>query len=302
MPPSPHPVAIVAKRNSLHHTGVFSQTPRKSANKMLELKPRPTFDPPRARTAAEKQPRRLLLALIILMVALGVVVINDRQFWFGTQNANLEPDEPSTVAHKPATPAPAAKPVVVPKSPSAKKIAANAAQAAPTATPAVTTQRTVLPPLDIEVIAGDKHRTVRSGSNATKVELTNPAATRQPAPARNAAEREPLAATATSASATLPSYPALTQHASVQGSVVLQALISADGAVENLRILSGPAILATAAQQAVREWRFKPMLQDGRPVETKATITVNFTIKVGGNPEATTLAESRTDGLLIFTR
>jgi protein TonB len=60
----------------------------------------------------------------------------------------------------------------------------------------------------------------------------------------------------------------------------LQAVISADGVIQNLHVLSGPAILAAAAQQAVREWRFKPLLQNGQPVESKAKITVNFTIKV----------------------
>jgi hypothetical protein len=57
-------------------------------------------------------------------------------------------------------------------------------------------------------------------------------------------------------------------------------------------VLSGPAILASAAQQAVREWRFKPVLQNGSAVETKARITVNFTIKVADNT-GTTLAQSR---------
>ena len=53
-----------------------------------------------------------------------------------------------------------------------------------------------------------------------------------------------------------------------------------------------PPILAAAAQQAVREWRFKPVVQNGQAVETKAKITVNFNIKVAGNSE-TTIAESR---------
>jgi protein TonB len=66
----------------------------------------------------------------------------------------------------------------------------------------------------------------------------------------------------------------------VQGSVVLQAVVGTDGSIENLRVLSGPAVLATAAQQAVRQWRFKPYLQNGQPVETKARIIVNFTIRI----------------------
>lgn len=64
----------------------------------------------------------------------------------------------------------------------------------------------------------------------------------------------------------------------VQGSVVIQALIGADGDIQDLRVLSGPSILASAAQEAVRQWRFKPYLQNGQPVETQAKITVNFTI------------------------
>jgi len=64
----------------------------------------------------------------------------------------------------------------------------------------------------------------------------------------------------------------------VQGAVMLEALIGNDGIIQDLRVVSGPAILAEAARQAVKQWRFKPYLQDGQPVETQARITVNFTI------------------------
>jgi protein TonB len=64
----------------------------------------------------------------------------------------------------------------------------------------------------------------------------------------------------------------------VQGAVILQALISREGAIQELQIVSGPAILATAAREAVKQWRFKPYYQSGQPVETQARITVNFTI------------------------
>jgi protein TonB len=75
-------------------------------------------------------------------------------------------------------------------------------------------------------------------------------------------------------------YPLLGPRMKVQGSVVLQAVIGADGNIENLRVISGPAVLTAAAQQAVRQWRFKPYMQNGEPVETKATITVNFSIRI----------------------
>jgi TonB family protein len=168
----------------------------------------------------------------------------------------------------------------------------------------VATNRTVLPPLEIEVVAGDQHRTIHPGTNAAKVEITHSAAAAtQPnanlAPATNASEHEKMPVDGAEGQA---SYPLLAQHMNVQGSVVLQAVIGADGVVQNLHVVSGPAILASAAQQAVREWRFKPVLQNGQAVETKAKITVNFTIKIADGAANTTLAESRASDNLIITR
>jgi periplasmic protein TonB len=64
----------------------------------------------------------------------------------------------------------------------------------------------------------------------------------------------------------------------VQGAVILQALIGRGGNIQDLHILSGPAILSAAAREAVKHWRFKPYLQSGQAVETEARIIVNFTI------------------------
>jgi TonB family protein len=63
-----------------------------------------------------------------------------------------------------------------------------------------------------------------------------------------------------------------------QRAVVLEALIGRDGNIQALHVLSGPAILSAAAREAVKQWRFKPCLQSGQNVETKARIVVNFTI------------------------
>jgi protein TonB len=75
-----------------------------------------------------------------------------------------------------------------------------------------------------------------------------------------------------------PNYPMLARQMKVQGSVILQALIGRDGIIQNLRVVSGPHILASAAQDAVRQWHFKPHLEGSEAVETEAKITVNFTI------------------------
>jgi TonB family protein len=157
-----------------------------------------------------------------------------------------------------------------------EKFPASAAVANPT--PAAATRAT-LPPMSVEVIAGDAHHTLRPGSNAVKVEIPHASG-----PASNAAELERMS----SGVANQPdSYPMLAQRARVEGSVVLQALIGADGVIRDLRVLSGPSILTAAAQQAVRQWRFKPYLENGQPVETKAHITVSFTIKVSDNAKST---------------
>src|SRR5215471_13598271 len=253
---------------------------------MLELSSRRTANPQAAVAVGGQQTRRLLLALVLLLAALAAVLIKDRDFWFGDGSATVETYIPET-------------PATVQTHTSKKQVApAVVAQGRPEEAPAVTTNRTILPPLDVEVVAGGKHSNVRPGSNATKLEIATPGTKSAPQieAATNAAQHEPVA------EANRPSYPPLAQHMNVQGSVVLQALIGADGIIENLRVMSGPAILAPAAQQAVREWRFKPIMQNGHAVESKATITVNFAIKVADNSAKTTIAESRPEEILILTR
>ncbi len=75
-----------------------------------------------------------------------------------------------------------------------------------------------------------------------------------------------------------PNYPLLARQMKVQGSVILQALIGSDGIIQDLHVVSGPHILASAAEDAVRQWHFKPHFEGSEPVETQAKITVNFTI------------------------
>jgi protein TonB len=75
-----------------------------------------------------------------------------------------------------------------------------------------------------------------------------------------------------------PNYPMLARQMKVQGSVILQAMIGRDGIIQDLHVVSGPHILASAAEDAVRQWHFKPHFEGSEAVETQAKITVNFTI------------------------
>ncbi len=78
-----------------------------------------------------------------------------------------------------------------------------------------------------------------------------------------------------------PSYPPLARQARIQGTVILQAQISKDGNIMNLQLISGHPMLAPAAIEAVKQWKYKPYLLNGEPVEVETQVQVNFTLAGG---------------------
>lgn len=77
-----------------------------------------------------------------------------------------------------------------------------------------------------------------------------------------------------------PRYSELARRAAVQGAVIVEAVIDELGLVTNVRLIRGlPMQLDVAAMDAIRQWRFKPALLNGRPVKVYYTLTVNFTIQ-----------------------
>jgi protein TonB len=264
---------------------------------------------PPARNPEERKQRRMMVsALVLLLIALGLVLYRDRDFWFPETQEAEEVPAPQTLpaaTHSTQTaaaqPAPAAhkksrinkpgKAKAPAPAPAAESTSAQSASTEVSGAPmnAVTT-RTVLPPLEVEVVAGDVHRTVHPGTNSVRVDLQPGSAPQQlavpPATASaasvtsNAAERVQMSSdTAEVVSRPVkPDYPLLARQMKVQGSVILQALIGRDGLIQDLHVLSGPPILASAAQEAVKQWHFKPHYMGEEAVETQAKITVNFTI------------------------
>lgn len=77
----------------------------------------------------------------------------------------------------------------------------------------------------------------------------------------------------------IPQYPPIAHEAGVQGTVVLQATISKSGTIENLRVVSGPEMLRRAAINSVSQWRYRPYLLNGQPVEVETTVNVQFTLQ-----------------------
>lgn len=77
----------------------------------------------------------------------------------------------------------------------------------------------------------------------------------------------------------MPVYPVIARAAGISGTVMLAAIISKTGAIENLHVISGPLMLQQAALDAVRAWRYRPYLLDGQPVEVETTVSVIFTLQ-----------------------
>jgi TonB family protein len=239
-------------------------------------------------------------ALVLLLTCLAIVLYRDRNFWFpdaGQDVAQEALDGSSAIsAHKAAVEGKqdlsGTKKVVT-----RRKLTGH--QEEPTATivqntnpvPPTTVTRTVLPPLEVEVVAGGAHRTLRPGNNSLKVDLEpeQESESKLGIPSQketsaqittNAAERTTIVPEPSDvvAQTVQPGYPLLARQMKVQGSVILQALVGRDGLIQNIHVVSGPPILASAAQEAVKQWHFKPHYEGSEAVETQAKITVNFVI------------------------
>ncbi len=250
---------------------------------------------PRAPRSEGKQRRRMLLGLAVLLAAVVVLFIKDRQLWLSSgpvpeseiNSQSAAPPPPGPAPSLPATEvvAPAAAPAT-PKKRSAPRVSSTTDNTP--AGPVITaTDRAVLPPLEVEVVAGNQHQALAPSTSSVKVEM-QPASTAGAGQATAPAPSQPgnsdahvslsQSTTARVTRTVEPSYPLLAKQMKVQGAVVLQALIDKTGKIEDLHVVSGPTILAAAAREAVKQWHFKPYYQGNQAVETEARITVNFTI------------------------
>lgn len=239
----------------------------------------------------------MMIALTLLLITLGIVLYHDRDFWFpasaDAENQPLQTPAPAatTAASPRETPPQHARST---KREVARSIPVNdSAPVMESPAPPLTITRTVLPPLEVEVIAGSSHKTLHPGTNSVHVDL-QPDPSSQEAPEASVASIDVTAADVTKNAAeqtkispetadvvtqsVRPGYPMLARQMKVQGSVILEALIGRDGLIQDLHVISGPPILATAAREAVKQWHFKPHYEGAEAVETQAKITVNFTI------------------------
>jgi len=242
-------------------------------------------------TFAPTQRRLMSAALVLLLAALGVALYLERGFWFpDTEQASTS--APAALADPTSSAGHTAKSTKRTHSRGTPKLSKRDLAAGTVPTGAVpTTIRTVLPPLEVEVVASNSRRTIHPGTNSVLVDMERG----DVSPFSNAAtQASETAAGVTSDAAekvrvssdtadfithsVTPDYPMLARQMKVQGSVILEALIGRDGQIEDLHVVSGPPILANAAEEAVKQWHFKPHFQGAAAVEAQTKITVNFTI------------------------
>jgi TonB family protein len=246
---------------------------------------------------AEKQRRMMAAALGLLVIGLVGILYLERDFWFSheeeAQTQSAAADASAALASQKSVGASHKKK----HSRSRSNDATDAGDLGDGA--AVTASRTVLPPLQVEVIASNYRRTIHPASNSVLIDLRDGSASSRTMPAAaqsdaaqndstetaasvtsNAAERAEVSSETSSAvtHSVVPAYPTLARQMKVQGRVVLEAMIDRDGLIQALQVISGPPILAGAAQEAVKQWRFKPHFRGTEAVETQTKITVNFTI------------------------
>jgi protein TonB len=239
----------------------------------------------------QQRRRRMMAALLVLTAALILVLIKDWRVLSPPPPASAEIADSEVVPPPPTdktiAPPSRVQPATAALAPRKSPIQVHSKQS-PEPPVVITTSRAVLPPLEVEVVAGNQRHTVDAGTDSVSVRMQEglappPAAgTAQVADSTvsNATERVQLSPDTAQVldRRVEPAYPMLAKQMKVQGAVILEALIGKTGDIQDIQVLSGPAILSAAAREAVRQWRFKPHFEAGKPVDTEARITVNFTI------------------------
>jgi TonB family protein len=217
--------------------------------------------------------------LLILLLAGAAFFFRGRLSWF----AHVLTLEPTTVTENPSEVEKPQPPVPQPK----LKPRKLAEEERPSSVNSVINERVTRPVISVEVMyPGGQRRTIYPHDATINLDLGG-------SKPRTSPPAQPAAAATTAANATEqvsadspevlyrpvePAYPRLAEQMKIEGSVTLQVSIDKAGNIVGTQVLSGPAILAAAAQEAVRQWRFRPRYKNGAAIDTEAHVVVNFTI------------------------
>ena len=206
--------------------------------------------------AARRRRRQMHIALMLLLTALALVLVKDRQFWFGplltagSEAADQTASDSQSQRH------------VTPAKSRAKSNHAGVAVLASDAQATVSgevTQRAVLPPLAVEVIyGGGQRRTLQARDSSLNLDLQHnsyvapaPAGSGDPEPATGPLTRKAKSKVA-------PVYPDLARRMSITGTVKLSVVVTPNGTVKSTKLVGGHPLLANAAMDAMKKWKFEP--------------------------------------------
>jgi TonB family protein len=254
---------------------------------MLDNEPQINFDSVQP-VSPSKGRLQLLFALALLLSALVLLVLKNRQFWsdaIGFEWAsNQTTSGPITTIKKGEQRV---------NHPLARKTGARQGASSNSEVQSgvtVESHETVLSPLRVDVTySSGEHQTLVASNSAIHID---PQQNTQPSSVMPAG----AAGVSTGANGggvrvrfsgqtveilgrpAEPVYPLMAQQANVQGSVVLQARIREDGTVDTLEVISGPPMLTAAALEAIKQWHFKAHHEAGKAVPAETRITVNFSI------------------------
>jgi protein TonB len=235
----------------------------------------------RASGRAAKRGGAGVFLLLLLILAGAAFFFRGRLSWF----AHVLTLEPTTVTQNPSQVENPQPPVPQPKL-KPRKLAEVELPSSPNS---ATNERVTRPIISVEVMyPGGQRRTIYPHGTTVNLDLggSKPRTSPPPQPAAaattaaNSAEPEPVSADSPEVlyHPSDPVYPRLAEQMKIQGSVTLQVNIDKNGNIVGTQVLSGPPILAAAAQEAVRQWRFRPRYKNGAPIDTEAHVVVNFTI------------------------
>jgi TonB family protein len=204
--------------------------------------------------------RQMLFVLVLFITVLILLAVKYRTFWFdslSSEGAATQTSSDATQGEREIAPAKSRKGGIKPHTvsvPEAETASSSSLEA------------TVLPPLQADVTySNGRHQTLVARDSAVRLSFS---------PQTAEALVRPVD----------PVYPLLAQQTNVQGSVVLSARVGQDGSVQSVQVVSGPDILANAAVEAIKQWRFKPRDEAGQLVPAETRITVNFNISTPGQP------------------
>ena len=181
-----------------------------------------------------------------------------------------------------APPSPPPKLQVHPATPSVSNLSADNRVIMPTSIPSTIRQITDIvspPPVDLGGVGVENG----TGTHATLNAVMNSIASAMSsvAPPKPTVTHRPLLSHMMEGNLIYrvePRYPPLAIQARIQGDVVLQAMISRSGMIENLQLVSGHPMLVRAAMDAVRQWRYRPYILNDEPIEVETQVTVKFVL------------------------